>query len=215
MVKYLKAVSLWNKKQREVNTAHVYAVPRKGTKEYDQVRGIMGVKDFEKKSEAVEKAREAGKAIRARQPVSPTKRTMYDDFTDQAPMRIPPETEDTRRGMERAEIDLLLELSRRLQNYTPPPINYVPPRPRSPSPEREAPEPQAPRRRTKRGEILAQDPEYARFYAFLTAPQRNALNVRRRDYISRLKMSPAEAMREAMQRHPLYDKFKREEEEEL
>ena len=215
MIKYLKAVSLWNKKQREVNTAHVYAVPRKGTKEYDQVRGIMGVKDFEKKSEAVAKAREAGKAIRARQPVSPTKRTMYDDFTDQAPMRIPPETEDTRRGMERAEIDLLLELSRRLQNYTPPPMNYVPPRPRSPSPEpREAPEPQ-PARRTKRGEILAQNPEYARFYEFLTAPQRNALNMRRRDYITRLKMSAAGAMREAMVRHPLYDKFKQEEEAEL
>jgi len=209
MVKYLKAVSLWNKKQREVNTAHVYAVPRKGTKEYDQVRGIMGVKDFEKKSEAVEKAREAGKAMKARRPAPAPTPAAYEDFT-----RLPSDQEDTRRGMERTELDLLLELSRRLQDYVPP-TNYVPPRPRSPSPEREAPEPQAPRRRTKRGEILAQNPEYARFYEFLTAPQRNALNVRRRDYISRLKMSPAEAMREAMQRHPLYDKFKREEEAEL
>jgi hypothetical protein len=71
------------------------------------------------------------------------------------------------------------------------------------------------RKKTKRGQIKAQNPEYARFYEYLTAPERNALNVRRRDYIARLKMSPEDAIREAMQRHPKYAEFKASEDAEL
>jgi hypothetical protein len=60
-LKYLKAVSEWNKKQREVNTAHVYAVPRKGTREYEQVQAIMRTPEFPAKREAAEKAVRAGR----------------------------------------------------------------------------------------------------------------------------------------------------------
>jgi hypothetical protein len=64
-MKYLKAVSEWNKKQREVNTAHVYAVPRKGTREYEQVQGIMRTPEFPAKREAAEKAVRAMKRVKA------------------------------------------------------------------------------------------------------------------------------------------------------
>jgi hypothetical protein len=207
-IRYLKAVSLWNKKQRDVNTSHVYAVPRKGTKEYDQVRAIMGVKDYEAKSEAVEKARAAGKAIVSRRPPP---RARSPSPPPRAPMRIPNEHEDTRRYFPQgAELDLLMELSRRLQNYRPPPVIM-----RREEEETKVEQPPVPARRTKRGEILAQDPEYARFYEWLTPAERNALNTRRRDYISRLKMTPAEAIREAMERHYRYQTFKEQEEAEL
>lgn len=98
-MKYLKAVSEWNKKQREVNTAHVYAVPRKGTREYEQVQGIMRTPEFPAKREAAEKAVRAGRKSksardlkteiderikRRKAPVAPeVKPEIYDDFTEE------------------------------------------------------------------------------------------------------------------------------------
>jgi hypothetical protein len=55
-MKYLQAVAEWNRKRREVNTAHVYAVPRRGTAEYDQVKAIQSVPGFVEKKAAAAKA---------------------------------------------------------------------------------------------------------------------------------------------------------------
>ena len=40
-MKYFEAVKQWNGVRRLVDTSHVWAVPRKATAEYDQVRAIM------------------------------------------------------------------------------------------------------------------------------------------------------------------------------
>ena len=184
---YLKAVSEWNKKRREVNTAHVYAVPRKGSKEYDEVQAIMKIKNYPEKKAAVQKAMAAGAAIKAEQ-----KQQNLDD------------------------VERLLKLLQEMQDQAPKEHYKIPKLlfddvPSAPTPEAE---PEV-KKRTKRGEILAKNPEYKRFYATLTAPQRNALNTRRRDYIIRLKMTPEQAMQEAMIRHPSYEAFKEAEDAEL
>jgi hypothetical protein len=64
-MKYLQAVSEWNRKRREVNTAHVYAVPRKGTKEYDEVKSIAATPAYAEKKAAAIKALGAGAKAKA------------------------------------------------------------------------------------------------------------------------------------------------------
>jgi succinate dehydrogenase/fumarate reductase-like Fe-S protein len=99
-MKYLKAVSEWNKKQREVNTAHVYAVPRKGTREYEQVQAIMKTPEFPAKREAAEKAVRAMKRVKAakglkaeieerikRRKAPEVKPEIYEDFTEEVEER--------------------------------------------------------------------------------------------------------------------------------
>lgn len=69
--------------------------------------------------------------------------------------------------------------------------------------------------KNKPGDIIKQNPEYARFFKYLSPKERNALNVRRRAYIQRKNMSPDEAIREAMNRHPRIKEFREMEEGEL
>ena len=64
-MRYLAAVSEWNRKRREVNTAHVYAVPRKGTKEYDEVKAIAATPAYAEKKAAAIKALGAGAKAKA------------------------------------------------------------------------------------------------------------------------------------------------------
>lgn len=68
-MKYLQAVHIWNRKKREVSTDHVFAVPRKGTPEYDEVKIIMKSPTeaaYQDKKEAVRRAMTAGAAMRER-----------------------------------------------------------------------------------------------------------------------------------------------------
>jgi hypothetical protein len=92
-MKYLQAVAEWNRKRREVNTAHVYAVPRRGTTEYDQVKSIAGVPGFVEKKAAAAKALGAGAKAKAAKDLrreideriekrkAPPAEEIYDDFT--------------------------------------------------------------------------------------------------------------------------------------
>jgi hypothetical protein len=94
-MRYLKAVSLWNNKRREVNTAHVYAVPRRGTAEYNEVQTIMKSRDvpeYEGKKVAAATALEAGKRVKSARALKAeiesriekrkaVKPEIYEDFT--------------------------------------------------------------------------------------------------------------------------------------
>jgi hypothetical protein len=72
-----------------------------------------------------------------------------------------------------------------------------------------------PKIKNKPGDVMKQNAEYARFVKYLsTTKKKNALNVRRRAYLKK-GMSPDEAIREAMNRHPEIEAFRRMEEDEL
>lgn len=102
-MKWVDALKLWNADHKNVNTKSVYAVPRKDTKDYKEVKEVMEKGGIPKKRKVVIKRKEANE--------------MYSDFTN-TDESISVEKVMNMRGEQRAPKEIVAEkvVNKKLSN---------------------------------------------------------------------------------------------------
>jgi hypothetical protein len=215
----------WNKSinKTTIDPEDVYGLPLKGTPAYNTVKKIYEREKSKAKRKEVKFSQEE-----VLKPKMDKLKKFIEDINQPAKMRekaleglmkVASETAERNKQRKREaeerkmmsqedikesdNLDEIMKISKDLSKYSKLPERVI-----------EFPDVQ-PKIKNKPGDVMKQNPEYARFVKYLsTAKKRNALNVRRRAYLNK-GMSPDEAIREAMNRHPEIEAFRRMEEDEL
>jgi len=103
-----QALKAWNSHRKTIDPAHVWAMPRKGTPEHQQVLSVQQG-TFQKRVEAITKARAAGKEI-----IAKVERgiEMYRDFAKKSPEPTAPKRHDiySMEEGEKVKVKSVLEL---------------------------------------------------------------------------------------------------------